>query len=105
MVPVSAAIITAGVDVQQGGLTVRLSFSLAPPSPAPLIPSSQSADEESEAQSLLVQAAVRAAVESSQELIAAFERAQAFVLESDCLLLERQLNELRGSKSTEDGPT
>ena len=95
----SATVVTAGLDIQAQGVSVRLSFSLAPASAEPLSEGSRAAFEGFEDQNLLVQAVIRSAVESRQQLIEAFERAQSILLESSTLLVERQLATLKGESS------
>lgn len=96
--------ITAGIDLQAAGLTVRLSVALHPAASAPSSEASTAADAAAaEAAPAPEQLALRIAAAAAPALHEAFAQAQSIVLASQCTLLEQQLTALRQQSMPEGG--
>lgn len=95
-------LLVAGIDVQRDGITARLSFSLpAPSADTPSLaasPAAAASEGTEDPQAVLAQVAAG----SVPLLLEAFARVQTAVLESRCLLLQRQVRELQRAQSTRD---
>jgi hypothetical protein len=96
----AAPIITAGIDVQANGLSVRLSFSLDPAASGPSFEGWKAGDASAAAEDSPEQVVLRSAAAAVPALHAAFGQAQSIVQASQCLLLEREVAALR-SQSTQ----
>lgn len=99
-----ASPVTAGIDLQAEGLSVRLSFSLTDPAGAGLSAADlPAACAELDTVSPAAHLAARAVAAAHPLLAAAFEQLRSSVLVSQTLRVEQQLDELRTNQSTGGG--
>lgn len=101
MQTVQDTIITAGIDVQAGGLSVRISFSYQHPEFSTLLVDYQTSDAERLAEPGHGDALVaQLAAASGPALLEVFERSQLVVLQSLALHKQKQIDALQSAHAT-----